>query len=109
MGGRQFPAAVMELPSPAQFQEARQGSLCNQAIMLLTDGAVEDYEPVFEKYNQLDRKVTPWWWSRGERRGCQGGWSPTAMMGWPRKARPAMSSNSLPISPSVNSNVPKLW
>ncbi|XP_008151608.2 voltage-dependent calcium channel subunit alpha-2/delta-4 [Eptesicus fuscus] len=40
-----------------QFQEARQGSLCNQAIMLLTDGAVEDYEPVFEKYNQLDRKV----------------------------------------------------
>uniref|UniRef100_G1NXE8 Calcium voltage-gated channel auxiliary subunit alpha2delta 4 n=1 Tax=Myotis lucifugus TaxID=59463 RepID=G1NXE8_MYOLU len=40
-----------------RFQEARQGSLCNQAIMLLTDGAVEDYEPVFEKYNQLDRKV----------------------------------------------------
>ncbi|XP_036154849.1 voltage-dependent calcium channel subunit alpha-2/delta-4 [Myotis myotis] len=40
-----------------RFQEARQGSLCNQAIMLLTDGAVEDYEPVFEKYNQLDHKV----------------------------------------------------
>ncbi|XP_015419820.1 PREDICTED: voltage-dependent calcium channel subunit alpha-2/delta-4 isoform X2 [Myotis davidii] len=40
-----------------RFQEARQGSLCNQAIMLLTDGAVEDYEPVFEKYNQLDPKV----------------------------------------------------
>ncbi|KAM9674102.1 voltage-dependent calcium channel subunit alpha-2/delta-4 [Trichechus inunguis] len=40
-----------------QFQEARQGSLCNQAIMLITDGAVEDYEPVLEKYNWPDRKV----------------------------------------------------
>lgn len=66
--------------------------------MLLTDGAVEDYEPVFEKYNQLDRKVTPWWWSRSEGRGCQGAWSSTAMMGWPRKARPDLSSNSLPLA-----------
>ncbi|XP_008570658.1 PREDICTED: voltage-dependent calcium channel subunit alpha-2/delta-4 [Galeopterus variegatus] len=40
-----------------QFQEARQGSLCNQAIMLITDGAVEDYKPVFEQYNWPDRKV----------------------------------------------------
>ncbi|KAG5212667.1 hypothetical protein JEQ12_015096 [Ovis aries] len=40
-----------------QFQEAGQGSLCNQAIMLITDGAVEDYEPVLEKYNWPDRKV----------------------------------------------------
>ncbi|XP_037703242.1 voltage-dependent calcium channel subunit alpha-2/delta-4 [Choloepus didactylus] len=40
-----------------QFQEARQGSLCNQAIMLISDGAVEDYEPVFEKCNWPDRKV----------------------------------------------------
>ncbi|KAJ8791349.1 hypothetical protein J1605_004296 [Eschrichtius robustus] len=40
-----------------QFQEAGQGSLCNQAIMLITDGAVEEYEPVLEKYNWPDRKV----------------------------------------------------
>uniref|UniRef100_A0A8B7WJ61 LOW QUALITY PROTEIN: voltage-dependent calcium channel subunit alpha-2/delta-4-like n=1 Tax=Castor canadensis TaxID=51338 RepID=A0A8B7WJ61_CASCN len=40
-----------------QFQEARQGSLCNQVIMLITDGAVEGYEQVFEEYNWPDRKV----------------------------------------------------
>lgn len=45
------------IPIP-QFQESKQGSLCNQAIMLITDGAVEDYEPVFETYNWPDRKVT---------------------------------------------------
>uniref|UniRef100_I3MD21 Calcium voltage-gated channel auxiliary subunit alpha2delta 4 n=1 Tax=Ictidomys tridecemlineatus TaxID=43179 RepID=I3MD21_ICTTR len=40
-----------------KFQEARQGSVCNQAIMLITDGAVEGYEPIFQKYNWPDRKV----------------------------------------------------
>uniref|UniRef100_A0A8D2HLW3 Calcium voltage-gated channel auxiliary subunit alpha2delta 4 n=1 Tax=Urocitellus parryii TaxID=9999 RepID=A0A8D2HLW3_UROPR len=40
-----------------KFQEARQGSVCNQAIMLITDGAVEGYEPIFKKYNWPDRKV----------------------------------------------------
>ncbi|XP_066447058.1 voltage-dependent calcium channel subunit alpha-2/delta-4 isoform X2 [Eleutherodactylus coqui] len=40
-----------------EFQEAGQGGLCNQAIMLITDGAVEEYEPVFEKYNWPDKKV----------------------------------------------------
>uniref|UniRef100_A0A2K6LKL1 Calcium voltage-gated channel auxiliary subunit alpha2delta 4 n=1 Tax=Rhinopithecus bieti TaxID=61621 RepID=A0A2K6LKL1_RHIBE len=41
-----------------QFQEAKQGSLCNQAVMLISDGAVEDYEPVFEKYNWPDCKIS---------------------------------------------------
>ncbi|XP_075066838.1 voltage-dependent calcium channel subunit alpha-2/delta-4 isoform X7 [Mixophyes fleayi] len=40
-----------------EFREAGQGGLCNQAIMLITDGAVEEYEPVFEKYNWPDKKV----------------------------------------------------
>lgn len=53
-----WPVVTATLLLP-QFQESRQGSLCNQAIMLITDGAVEDYEPVFEKYNWPDRKVTP--------------------------------------------------
>ncbi|KAM4819811.1 voltage-dependent calcium channel subunit alpha-2/delta-4 [Thomomys bottae] len=40
-----------------QFQEAGRGSLCNQAVMLISDGAVEDFQPVLEKYNAPDRKV----------------------------------------------------
>ncbi|ELV13209.1 Voltage-dependent calcium channel subunit alpha-2/delta-4 [Tupaia chinensis] len=40
-----------------KFQDTKQGSLCNQAIMLITDGAVEDYEPVLQEYNWPDRKV----------------------------------------------------
>ncbi|XP_077196149.1 voltage-dependent calcium channel subunit alpha-2/delta-4 isoform X1 [Paroedura picta] len=40
-----------------EFRDEGQGGLCNQAIMLITDGAMEDYEFVFEKYNWPDRKV----------------------------------------------------
>lgn len=35
-----------------------QGSLCNQAIMLITDGAMEDFQDVFEEFNWPDRRVT---------------------------------------------------
>ncbi|XP_051777007.1 voltage-dependent calcium channel subunit alpha-2/delta-3 isoform X2 [Erpetoichthys calabaricus] len=38
------------------FNSSGQGSLCSQAIMLITDGAVDTYETVFAKYNP-DRKV----------------------------------------------------
>ncbi|PWA30399.1 hypothetical protein CCH79_00017644 [Gambusia affinis] len=34
-----------------------QGSMCNQAIMLITDGAMEDYESVFEEFNWPERRV----------------------------------------------------
>ncbi|XP_069758393.1 voltage-dependent calcium channel subunit alpha-2/delta-4-like [Narcine bancroftii] len=40
-----------------EFNETGQGSLCNQAIMLITDGAVEEYESVFEQYNWPECKV----------------------------------------------------
>lgn len=35
-----------------------QGSLCNQAIMLITDGAMEDFEDVFEEFNWPERRVS---------------------------------------------------
>ncbi|KAM7397283.1 hypothetical protein PAMP_020267 [Pampus punctatissimus] len=41
------------------LNEARvngQGSMCNQAIMLITDGAMEDFESVFEEFNWPDRR-----------------------------------------------------
>uniref|UniRef100_A0A3P8TAX1 Calcium voltage-gated channel auxiliary subunit alpha2delta 4 n=1 Tax=Amphiprion percula TaxID=161767 RepID=A0A3P8TAX1_AMPPE len=34
-----------------------QGSMCNQAIMLITDGAMEDFESVFEEFNWPERRV----------------------------------------------------
>ncbi|XP_055772422.1 voltage-dependent calcium channel subunit alpha-2/delta-4-like isoform X2 [Salvelinus fontinalis] len=34
-----------------------QGSLCNQAFMLITDGAMEDFKDVFEEFNWPDRRV----------------------------------------------------
>ncbi|XP_066524983.1 voltage-dependent calcium channel subunit alpha-2/delta-4 [Hoplias malabaricus] len=33
------------------------GSLCNQAIMLITDGAMEDFQQVFEEFNWPERRV----------------------------------------------------
>ncbi|XP_053740535.1 voltage-dependent calcium channel subunit alpha-2/delta-4-like isoform X4 [Synchiropus splendidus] len=42
------------------LNEARangQGSMCNQAIMLITDGAMEDFESIFEEFNWPDRRV----------------------------------------------------
>lgn len=41
----------------AQFNHTGQGSICSQAIMLITDGAVDTYDTIFAKYNWPDRKV----------------------------------------------------
>ncbi|XP_078066286.1 voltage-dependent calcium channel subunit alpha-2/delta-3 [Mustelus asterias] len=40
-----------------QFNNTGQGSICSQAIMLVTDGAVDTYDTIFAKYNWPDRKV----------------------------------------------------
>ncbi|XP_061407914.1 voltage-dependent calcium channel subunit alpha-2/delta-3-like [Lethenteron reissneri] len=40
-----------------QFNGTGQGSICNQALMVVTDGAVETFAEVFEKYNSPDKKV----------------------------------------------------
>uniref|UniRef100_A0A8C2E1U5 Calcium voltage-gated channel auxiliary subunit alpha2delta 4 n=1 Tax=Cyprinus carpio TaxID=7962 RepID=A0A8C2E1U5_CYPCA len=39
------------------LNEVCRGSLCNQAIMLITDGAMEDFQQVFEEFNWPERKV----------------------------------------------------
>lgn len=40
------------------WKEKRQenAKLCNKAIMLITDGAPESYEKVFEEYNWVNNK-----------------------------------------------------
>ncbi|XP_036386688.1 voltage-dependent calcium channel subunit alpha-2/delta-3-like [Megalops cyprinoides] len=40
-----------------EFNQTGRGSLCSQAIMLVTDGATDMYDSVFAKYNWPDRKV----------------------------------------------------
>ncbi|XP_048954222.1 voltage-dependent calcium channel subunit alpha-2/delta-3 isoform X4 [Canis lupus baileyi] len=41
----------------SDFNHTGQGSICSQAIMLITDGAVDTYDTIFAKYNWPDRKV----------------------------------------------------
>ncbi|XP_066553823.1 voltage-dependent calcium channel subunit alpha-2/delta-3 isoform X2 [Amia ocellicauda] len=40
-----------------EYNQTGRGSICSQAIMLVTDGAVDTYDAVFAKYNWPDRKV----------------------------------------------------
>uniref|UniRef100_A0AAX7UTD1 VWFA domain-containing protein n=1 Tax=Astatotilapia calliptera TaxID=8154 RepID=A0AAX7UTD1_ASTCA len=39
------------------FRILNEGSLCNQAIMLITDGAMEDFQDVFQEFNWPERRV----------------------------------------------------
>ncbi|CAJ1052106.1 voltage-dependent calcium channel subunit alpha-2/delta-3-like [Xyrichtys novacula] len=41
----------------SDFNQTGHGSVCSQAIMLVTDGATQMYDDVFEKYNWPERKV----------------------------------------------------
>lgn len=41
-----------------QFNQTGRGSVCSQAIMLVTDGATAMYDDVFERYNWPERKVS---------------------------------------------------
>uniref|UniRef100_A0A3Q2YIU5 Calcium voltage-gated channel auxiliary subunit alpha2delta 3 n=1 Tax=Hippocampus comes TaxID=109280 RepID=A0A3Q2YIU5_HIPCM len=41
----------------SEFNETGRGSECSQAIMLVTDGAVDTYDAIFAKFNWPDRKV----------------------------------------------------
>ncbi|XP_057714191.1 voltage-dependent calcium channel subunit alpha-2/delta-3-like isoform X3 [Corythoichthys intestinalis] len=41
----------------SEFNETGRGSECSQAIMLVTDGAVDTYDAIFAKYNWPERKV----------------------------------------------------
>uniref|UniRef100_A0A3P8ZQC9 VWFA domain-containing protein n=1 Tax=Esox lucius TaxID=8010 RepID=A0A3P8ZQC9_ESOLU len=40
-----------------EFNQTGHGSVCSQAIMLVTDGATQMYDDVFAKFNWPDRKV----------------------------------------------------
>ncbi|XP_060926203.1 voltage-dependent calcium channel subunit alpha-2/delta-3 [Limanda limanda] len=41
----------------SDFNQTGRGSLCSQAIMLVTDGATQMYDNVFERHNWPERKV----------------------------------------------------
>lgn len=45
-----------------QFNQTGHGSLCSQAIMLVTDGATKMYDDVFERFNWPERKVSFTFW-----------------------------------------------
>ncbi|XP_029107565.1 voltage-dependent calcium channel subunit alpha-2/delta-3-like isoform X2 [Scleropages formosus] len=40
-----------------EFHQSGRGTCCTQAVMLVTDGATETYDTVFEKFNWPQRKV----------------------------------------------------
>jgi uncharacterized membrane-anchored protein len=40
-----------------QYNRTMQGSQCNQAIMLVTDGAPVNYKEIFDKYNLPHKPV----------------------------------------------------
>jgi hypothetical protein len=40
-----------------QYNRSVQGAQCNQAIMLVTDGAPRDYKEVYQKYNWPNKLV----------------------------------------------------
>lgn len=42
-----------------QFREEREGAMCNQAIMLVTDGVPFNYKEIFQRYNWRESPDEP--------------------------------------------------
>lgn len=111
MGGGRGHSTPTPTSSSPQFQEVRRGSLCNQAIMLITDGAVEDYEPVFQKYNWPDRKVPP---GRGQGGGEGKGVPPLTAEGcspplYPMRPRTCSKIRVTPEAPCEGVEMGNCW
>lgn len=48
---------AFELLAKYNNSDTKEGSQCNQAIMLITDGASDKYENIFRRYNDPERRV----------------------------------------------------
>lgn len=72
---RELKEAILEMPSEQianfsqvlnyaferleQFREEREGAMCNQAIMLVTDGVPFNYKEIFQRYNWGESRDEP--------------------------------------------------
>ena len=48
----------MKCYSLFQMDNSNRGTMCNRAIMIITDGAPETFEDIFQKYNWPEKHVS---------------------------------------------------